>query len=177
MTHRAPSPPARFLQLKERCHYLDDWASAGMSGQWIIAAQGCLLSLLPSLAGRSHHCCSSVPREEPQRGEGEKGSRTAAPLPSRKREKQRHSGHPTLSRWASLLLLAPATHRFYHITSQADRPDAQTMWSNYAEHYVLKWAIYIGKCRLKILWFHHSSKHKLVIYCVYGIPFYDKIFL
>lgn len=167
-----------FLQLEECCHYLDDWASAGMSGQWIIAAQGWLFSL-PPCHGREkspllHFSALELHREE--RWKRAAGKQTELQS-SRKWEMQSGSGHSMLHRWASLLFIAPATHRFYHITSQIDSPDAQTMWSNYAEHYVLKWAIYIGKCRLKILWFHHSSKHKAVIYCVYGIPFYEKAFL
>lgn len=79
---QSPSPPPRFLQLKEHCHYLDDWASAGMSGQWIIAAQGCLFSCH---GRRSHHCCSSVPGRSPREERWERAAGEQHLCPAGKR--------------------------------------------------------------------------------------------
>lgn len=79
-------------------------------------------------------------------------------------------GHQFLSLFLLSIAFTTSLNRLIH------SPDAEAVWSNYADHYVLKWAIYIGKCRLKILWFQHSSKYKPLIYCVYGVPSYDKEF-
>lgn len=153
-----------------------------MSGQSLIAAQGCIFSLPPCYIGdgreklchhqNCHHCPSADDFCAHGRAtEGRDGRRAAG--------KQHIKGNAGV--WVCPSEALQVGISFFHcfllpiafttlLTRLTDSPDAETVWSNYAEHYGLKWAIYIGKCRLKILWFQHSSKYKPVIYCVYAAP-------
>ena len=158
-----------------------------MSGQLLIAAQGWIFSWSPCCMGGRRwklchhqnclHCSSSGAfcahgRATERRG-GNEHQRNSTSV----QQKMGNTGVRVCpSEALEVSLIVPTTH-----TTSPNRlihsPDAETLWSNYAEHYVLKWAVYIGKCRLKILWIQHSSKYRPVIYCVHHVPFYDIEFL
>lgn len=152
-----------------------------MSGQWVIAAEG-WLSPLPPCHGREKSplpqfwwflCPWKCHREE--RWERAAGKQNFCPAGNRKCRvilaiRRSASGHHFCS-----LLLPPTdfTTSLHRLIGQmlklCDLIMQNIMFWN--EQFILESADW------KILWFHHSSKHKPVIYCVYGIPFYEKAFL
>lgn len=151
-----------------------------MSGQLLIAAQGWIFSLPPCCMGgrkwklchhqNCHHRSSSGDFCAPGRATERRGGKEhLCPAENGKCGSGRVSPAAALSVGISFFVLLPLA--FTTSLRLIHSPDAETVWANYAEHYVLKWAIHIGKCRLKILWFQHSSKYKPVIYWVYGVPF------
>lgn len=156
-----------------------------MSEQSLIAAQGWMFSRPPCCTGgrsrkQCHHqkChCHSSPSDlcatkKRDRVPGKQHFHLA----ETGERKRRVSSHKSVDGHQFL----PSVPLFIAFTTSLNRlirsPDAAIVPSNYAEHCALKWAIYIGKCRLKILWFQPSTKYKPVIYSVYD-PFYGKEFL